>query len=363
MRSIEPEDKNDKFIFYDFECQQDNEKKQHIPNYVVSQSSCNECEEENVTPTAKCYNCGSRCDMCNQYNKELKEYERMPCDGCGFRQKIFSGASTKEHFCKWLFTETHKGFTVIAHNARGYDAYFLYDYLMMNGSRPDPVIFSGSKIMYMHINSLNMRLVDSLNFLPMPLANLPKSFGLKEKKKGFFPHFFNTKENQYKVLPCLPDMEYYDPDSMSKERRTEFLEWYEANRNEPFDFQKEMKEYCISDVDILLNACCKFRELVKDSTGLKENIEDVHNMIFKTVFKYAVDPFAFLTIASVCMGIFRSTFLEETWLVLTKEEADKNPSCVHSLDCTCSWFPARKVNGFSELEVLMNTEWVDCGQV
>ena len=61
------------------------------------------------------------------------------------------------------------------------------------------------------------------------------------------------------MLPCLPDMEYYDPDSMSKER-TEFLEWYEANRNESFDFQKEMKEYCISDVDILLNACCKFRE-------------------------------------------------------------------------------------------------------
>ena len=40
-------------------------KKQHIPNYVVSQSSCDECEEENVTPAAKCYNCGSRCNMCN----------------------------------------------------------------------------------------------------------------------------------------------------------------------------------------------------------------------------------------------------------------------------------------------------------
>ena len=162
------------------------------------------------------------------------------------------------------------------------------------------------------------------------------------------------------MLPSLPDMEYYYPDSMSKERRTEFLEWYEANKNESFDFQKEMKEYCISDVDILLNAYCKFRELVKDSTGIKENIEDVHNMIFKTMFKHAVDPFAFLTIASVCMGICRSKFWEETWLVLTKEEADKNPSCVHSLDCTCSWFPARKVNGFSKLEVLMNTEWVDC---
>ena len=97
----------------------------------------------------------------------------------------------------------------------------------------------------------------------MLLAKLPKSFGLDEKKKGYFPHFFNTKENQNAVLPCLPDIQYYDPDSMSKEKRTEFLKWYEENKNQPFDFQKEMKEYCISDVDILLNACCKFRELVQ----------------------------------------------------------------------------------------------------
>ena len=192
----------------------------------------------------------------------------------------------------------------------------------------------------------------------MPLAKLPKSFGLKEKKKGFFPHFFNTKENENAVLPSLPDIHYYDPDSMSKERRSELLIWYEENKNKPFDFQKEMKDYCISDVDILLNACCRFRELVKGSTGEKINIEDVHNLIFKTIYQNAVDPFAFLTIASVCLGVFRSKFLEETWLVLTKEEPDKNPSCNHDKTCECSWLVARKLNGFSELEVLMNAEWV-----
>ena len=47
-------------------------------------------------------------------------------------------------------------------------------------------------------------------------------------------------------------MKYYDPDTMSKGRREEFFEWYEQHKNEPFDFQKEMKEYCMSDVDILL---------------------------------------------------------------------------------------------------------------
>ena len=39
--------------------------------------------------------------------------------------------------------------TVIAHNGRAYDAYFIYDYLMNKGIVPDPVIFTGSKIMYM----------------------------------------------------------------------------------------------------------------------------------------------------------------------------------------------------------------------
>ena len=64
MRSIEPEDRSDKFIFYDFECQQDNPQKEHIPNYVVSHSSCDECEKYEVSSDSKCYSCGSRCDMC-----------------------------------------------------------------------------------------------------------------------------------------------------------------------------------------------------------------------------------------------------------------------------------------------------------
>ena len=145
---------------------------------------------------------------------------------------------------------------------------------------------------------LNIRFLDSLNFLPMPLAQLPKSFGLEELKKGFFPHFFNTPENQEVVLLHLPDIKYYDPDSMSKDRRNEFLDWYKIHQNDQFDFQKEMQEYCISDVDILLQACWKFRQLLKSQTGEECQIEDLENMITKTIRKNAVDSFSFLTIAS-----------------------------------------------------------------
>ena len=78
---------------------------------------------------------------------------------------------------------------------------------------------------------LNIRLLDSLNFLPMPLVSLPKGFGLTELKKGFFPHLYNTKENQDVVLEKLPDQNYYDPDGMNKDKREEFLKWYKMNKD------------------------------------------------------------------------------------------------------------------------------------
>ena len=74
---------------------------------------------------------------------------------------------------------------------------------------------------------------------------------------------------------------------MSQDRRKEFLEWYDINKHKAFDFQMEMREYCISDVDILKlkiylqKACCKFKQLMMEATGTKRSYEDVHNMIFQ----------------------------------------------------------------------------------
>ena len=355
MRSMSPKDDSKKFIFYDFECQQKDGK--HVPNLVVAHSICEKCEDDPVTSEATCSNCGSRCVQCDIYNKKEKDWERELCEGCGKREIIFSGCSTADEFCIWLISQQHKNVTAIAHNARAYDAYFLYEYLMKNNHIPNP-IFSGSKIMYMHLPSVNIRLLDSLNFLPMPLCKLPKSFGLEEKKKGFFPHLYNTTENQNKKLLNLPDKEYYDPDSMSKERRQEFLSWWETNKDKGFDFQKEILEYCISDVDILLNSCWKFRALLRAETGTEEVVDNTEDGMFENVLLNAVDPFSFITIASVCMGIFRSKFLKETWAALTEDEGNLHPDCKHEWNCHCEWLKGRKVSGDSHLEVLFNGEWV-----
>ena len=57
-----------------------------------------------------------------------------------------------------------------------------------------------------------------------------------------------------------------------------------------------MQEYCISDVDILLQACWKFRQLLKSQTGQECQIEDLENMITKTKLK--------LKLLGKCSGLF-----------------------------------------------------------
>ena len=353
MRAARKELINPKFLFYDFECRQ--ESGIHVPNFCVVQSMCEMCEDDEVTSDSKCNICGSRCFVCDKTNLK-KEYERNPCNTCGNRQVIFKGESTKEKFCEWLFSKQHTDFSIIAHNAKGYDNYFLYNYLVNKNIKPDHLIFQGSKLMYMHIAAqLNIKALDSVNFLPMPLSRLPKSFDLKELKKGFFPHFFNTLVNQNVKMNTLPDQEFYGCKSFSKENHEEFQKWYSENYSNGFDFQKEIEEYCISDVNILLNACKKFRRLLLETTG---SVDPTNECIRNQIFENAVDPFAYLTIASVCLGVFKSKFLQEKWKVLTVDEAKRNMSCHHEYNCTCKWLESRKENADAYLQVWHEGSWV-----
>ena len=225
----------------------------------------------------------------NKWNKECTTFKYDPCMGCGNRKVIFHGQNTVREFCSWLFSEQHINVTVIAHNAR---AYFIYNYLLTQSITPK-ITFRGSKIMYGKVGrGLNIKILDSLNFLNMPLDKLPKSFGLKEMKKGYFPHLYNTQQMNNlkgsKFLPHLPPLEFYDVDNMNIEKCQQFLIWYENNKHKCFDFYEELLKYCRSNVDILLNACRKFRQLYMESTGPDNPI----------------DPFDYITIASLCMGTF-----------------------------------------------------------
>jgi hypothetical protein len=46
------------------------------------------------------------------------------------------------------------------------------------------------KKMFVEVPACSIRMIDSINFLPVALSELPKMFGLKELVKGYVPHLF-----------------------------------------------------------------------------------------------------------------------------------------------------------------------------
>ena len=294
--------------------------------------------DDHVCGHSTCSNCGAYCDMkehlCYMKNKQCKGGRCTGCDdpdnkcySCKtYTEKyIFYDFETTQEtgthivnyahawdfnndewtfdniddFCKFFFTEERKGYTFIAHNAKGYDAQFILKYCVENGVKPY-CVYAGTKIMSMTVKEYKIRFIDSINFVASALSSFPKTFGLKELKKGYFPHFFNKPNNQNYIGP-IPNKKYYNYDQMSISNRKAFLEWYNDKVSEQyvFDFNKELKEYCRADVDILRRSMMKFRE---DFIAL-ENI----------------DPLQYVTIASVCMAIYRSNYMPHYTIAVHKD--------------------------------------------
>ena len=287
----------------------------HCPNYVVAQKTCNKCELEPIEEG--CGNCGNRCEYCSVIDQTNKCFKRRPCSNgiCGSREICFEGNDTALKFGRYVFDRQHKGITLIAHNMKGYDGYFILEYLLSQSIHPNSITYNGSKIMYMHIaKGLNIRVIDSLNFFPMKLSALPKAFGLSQLKKGWFPHFFNRRENQKYIGP-FPPPEDFGYDFMSVKERDDFQQWY-SKQNGVFHFRKEMKAYCISDVTILREACMKFRRLMIEVTKSDAG---------------AIDPFQHVTIASVCMCIFKTKYLAEEHVAFLENDITNQTKSVQAI--------------------------------
>ena len=206
-----------------------------------------------------------------------------------------------EEFCNGFLNDKFKGYTFIAHNSKGYDSHFILKWLIDQGIKPY-CIYNGAKIMFMEIPKLSIRFIDSLNFLQMPLKSFPKTFGMSELKKGYFSHYFN-KECNKDYVGTMPSKKHYGYNQMKPDERSKFLKWYEerVSENYVFDFKKEILEYCRSDVDILRRGIMKLRE---DFIQL-ENI----------------DPLRYITIASVCMTIYRSNYMPKETIAIVPEYA------------------------------------------
>ena len=164
--------------------------------------------------------------------------------------QYFTGEERKFTKCKRLLYmgKKHKGYTFIAHFGKGYDFQLVAEWLVSHGVKPS-ITHNGQKIMQLEVKcDYNIRFVDSISFTLIPLKDFPKTFGLVELAKGYFPHMFNTDENQQYVGP-YPDKIYYGYDQLKKDDREKFHEWYKTTEGKTFNFKEEMYRYCKSDVE------------------------------------------------------------------------------------------------------------------
>ena len=251
---------SEKYIFYDFETKLESNGK-HVVNYCIAQYM----------------------------------------NGTEF---IFMNA---DEFCKWVFTKKHKGYTIIAHYGKGYDFQFVQEWLVAHTQTAKPnVILNGQKILQLEVKKdYNIRFIDSISFTLQPLRDFPKTFGITELAKGYFPHEFNTDANQ-NYVGIYPDKQFYGYNMMTKKAKQDFNDWYETINSQTFNFREEMYKYCKSDVDILRRGCLKLREL------------------FLLISN--VDPFQYITIASVCNAIYRNEFLPKNTIGIVKETPTDNYS-------------------------------------
>ena len=117
-------------------------------------------------------------------------------------------------------------------------------------------------------------------------------FSIENHSKGYYPHYFNTREN-LDYVGELPAIDYFDANSMKNKQYDAFILWYNAEKakNIIFDNKKILLEYCKEDVTILRLACLKFRKMLIELTK--------------------VDPFNQVTLASTAISVYTTMFLKE----------------------------------------------------
>ena len=108
----------------------------------------------------------------------------------------FVGEHCLRDFLEWLDTLTlndTRQVNVLAHNFQGYDGYFVV-HQYYSDNRIVQQLRNGCKLL--EVQHDRIRFIDSLSFFQMPLSAFPKTFGLTELRKGYFPHKFNRPEHQ-----------------------------------------------------------------------------------------------------------------------------------------------------------------------
>lgn len=204
----------------------------------------------------------------------------------------------------------------LAHNSGSYDIHFLLRIFerseIDHTYTPSPT--SKHKFIMVQLTERNVKFLDFIRFMPGSLRSIAESFQINVSK-GDFPYKFNNGENDSYVgrIPALQSEEDYWGlrEARSKKQITTFTQWYEEQSliyctcdvecicdKKKWDFQEEIKKYCLLDVIVLAAVVRAYRDKVKSfETVIDENYPD--SAISWSIPQ--IDPFQFMTLPQITM--------------------------------------------------------------
>lgn len=262
-------DEHTLFVFYDLETaqfpridplhQSNRIEMIHEPVLACLSVVCSSCwGPSNSSPDPYCV-------MCDQSERSFWSDESSSC-----LQKMIDFLMVSDDESSLLHRYASLSYQpkvyVFAHNGKRFDHQLLLRIMIENNLRIDNVLTNGLSLLKFSVGKFTF--LDSINFFPSRLSDLPKAFGL-EDEKGFFPHMYTAKGYTEKILESIPDKEYFGLQTMNEKTRREFEEWYDSfDKSVPYEFTKEMEKYCKMDVKIGLYAIMKFRNNILEMSGL-----------------------------------------------------------------------------------------------
>jgi len=187
--------------------------------------------------------------------------------------RVFNSSNVIKDFIDFLFQYNlvskkfiFQNYIVMAHNFKGFDGIFIINELHNRMNFKLDVIYDGTKLQTLTIKKINIKFLDSMNFIQTSLRSMSQMFGQKQSK-SFFPYALLTPDLiNYKAY--LPEKKYYEFDQLKEDEQIDFHNFYEkqkriyGNGKKIFDLKKVLLNYCKQDCIVLANCMEEFRKLV-----------------------------------------------------------------------------------------------------
>ena len=235
-----------------------------------------------------------------------------------------------QSFMDYVMQHSTENRVYIAHNGSKYDVQFVMRYLEKNLISHSFVPTPSSMHAYLSVtipfgNNLASTFIDFRHFMPGSLKNIGISFGLSVAK-GDFPHKFNNGLHE-DYIGRLPELDHPDDywclsSKKTEEDISEFREWYFEQSviyctchescvcdRKKWDFQEEIIRYCWLDVDVLAEACMKYR-----NNALEFGVSEEYN---EGWVSKGIDPFQYLTIPQLALNLLLGGAPEEERVSIT----------------------------------------------